>query len=71
VAQGRARTGRSYDARFDPSFRNVGSTTGKVLVFIEQAGFEKYLEEISSLSMPEEISQLLAVSERYGISYPS
>jgi hypothetical protein len=30
---------------------------------------EKYLEEISVLSMPEDLSRLLAISERYGIFF--
>jgi hypothetical protein len=30
---------------------------------------EKYLEEISVLSMPQDMAQLLAISERYGIAF--
>jgi quercetin dioxygenase-like cupin family protein len=51
------------------TFRNIGTTTGKVLIFIAPAGFEKYLEEISILSVPEDMPQVLAISERYGISF--
>jgi quercetin dioxygenase-like cupin family protein len=52
------------------TFRNVGTTTGKMLIFVAPSGMERYLEEISPLSMPEDLSQLLAISERYGISFP-
>ncbi len=52
------------------TFRNVGQTTGKMLVFVAPAGMEKYLEEISTLSIPDDMAQLLAVSERYGIFFP-
>ncbi len=51
------------------AFRNAGATDGKVLVFVSPAGFEKYLEEISPLSIPGDMQQVLAVSERYGISF--
>ena len=52
------------------TFRNAGTANGKMLVFVAPSGMEKYLEEISSLSMPQHMSQLLAISERYGISFP-
>jgi quercetin dioxygenase-like cupin family protein len=52
------------------TFRNAGSTRGKILIFVTPSGIEKYFEEISSLSMPEDMSRLLAISERYGISFP-
>ena len=51
------------------TFRNAGSTTGRVLVFVTPSGFENYLEEISPLSIPDDIPQLLAISERYGITF--
>lgn len=53
------------------TFRNVGTTVGKMLVFVTPAGFEKYLEEISPLSMPQDLVKVLAISERFGISFPS
>ena len=52
------------------TFRNVGNSTGKMLVFLTPAGLEKYLEEISSLSMPHDAAQLMAISERYGTDFP-
>lgn len=51
------------------TFRNVGTATGKMLVFVTPAGMEKYLEEISVLSMPQDMAHLMAISERYGITF--
>jgi quercetin dioxygenase-like cupin family protein len=51
------------------TFRNAGTTPGKVLIFVAPGGFENYLEEISSLSIPEDMPQVLAISGRYGISF--
>ena len=51
------------------TFRNAGTTTGKMLVFVTPAGMEKYLEEISVLTMPQDVEQLMAISARYGITF--
>lgn len=51
------------------TFRNAGSTTGRMLVIATPSGLETYLEEISPLSMPGDMPQLLAISERYGITF--
>jgi quercetin dioxygenase-like cupin family protein len=51
------------------TFRNVGATTGRMLCFVTPSGLEKYLEEISVLSVPEDMPQVLAISERYGITF--
>ena len=51
------------------TFRNAGATAGRMLVFVAPAGMEKYLEEISALSMPGDAAQLFAISERYGIAF--
>ncbi len=40
-----------------------------MLVFLTPAGLEKYLEEISTLSMPQDAAELMAISERYGIAF--
>jgi quercetin dioxygenase-like cupin family protein len=50
------------------AFRNVGKTTGRMLIFIAPAGLEAYLEEISPLSPSRDMPQLLAISARYGLS---
>jgi quercetin dioxygenase-like cupin family protein len=52
------------------TFRNVGTTDGKMLIFVVPGGFEKYLEEISPLSMPADMEKVIEVSDRYGISFP-
>jgi quercetin dioxygenase-like cupin family protein len=51
------------------TFRNVGTQTGKMLIFVAPSGIEKYLEEISVLALPADMPQLLAISERYGIAF--
>ncbi|MGO8718282.1 MAG: hypothetical protein ACLQMO_03560 [Acidobacteriaceae bacterium] len=40
-----------------------------MIIFVAPAGMEKYLEEIFVLSMPQDMAQLLAISERYGITF--
>ncbi len=52
------------------TFRNAGSTTGKLLIFVTPAGMDAYLEEISPLTLPGDMTQIIAISERYGISFP-
>jgi quercetin dioxygenase-like cupin family protein len=51
------------------TFRNCGTTSGQVLVTVTPGGFENYLEEISVLTIPQDMEQLLAISERYGITF--
>jgi quercetin dioxygenase-like cupin family protein len=51
------------------TFRNAGTTSGKMLVLVTPAGMEKYLEEISVLTMPQDTEQLMAISSRYGITF--
>jgi len=51
------------------TFRNAGATTGKMLIFIAPAGLELYFREISELSMPWDMAQLLTISEKYGIAF--
>ncbi|HSU18955.1 MAG TPA: cupin domain-containing protein [Acidobacteriaceae bacterium] len=53
------------------TFRNAGSAEGKLLVMATPAGLDTYLEEISVLSIPQDVPKLIAISERYGISFPS
>jgi mannose-6-phosphate isomerase-like protein (cupin superfamily) len=50
------------------TFRNSGSTTGRLCVFISPAGFEDYLEELSLYSPATDMPKILEISERYGIS---
>lgn len=51
------------------TFRNAGTTEGRMLIFSVPAGLEEYFEEIAPLAMPWDLSQLLTISERYGISF--
>jgi hypothetical protein len=40
-----------------------------MLIFVTPAGLENYLEEISVLSMPQDVEQVMAISARCGISF--
>lgn len=51
------------------TFRNIGATEGKLLVVTVPGGFEKYLEKISPLSIPQDMEPLIEISTRYGISF--
>jgi quercetin dioxygenase-like cupin family protein len=51
------------------TFRNAGTTEGRMLIFVAPAGLENYFEEIAPLSMPWDLAQLLDISERFGISF--
>lgn len=51
------------------TFRNAGSIDGKLLVVCTPAGLEVYLEKIGTLSIPQDFSELEAISERYGIRF--
>ncbi len=52
------------------TFRNCGTTTGRILIFVHPGGFQSYLEEISPLSVPADLPKLIEISNRYGISFP-
>lgn len=41
-----------------------------MVIFVSPGGIDEYLEEISKLSMPQDGAQLIAISNRYGISFP-
>jgi len=66
------------------TFRNIGATTGKMLIFVTPSGIERYFEEISPLSIPEDMAQLprhlgalwhfvspVCVSLDHAVGYPS
>jgi hypothetical protein len=48
----------------------VGSWTTTRFGSADCPGFEKHPEEISPLSTPADMAQVLAISERYGKSFP-
>ena len=50
------------------TFRNAGSTPGRILVFAAPAGLEIYLEEISHYS-PADLTKIFEISACYGISF--
>jgi quercetin dioxygenase-like cupin family protein len=52
------------------TFRNRGTTSGRILIFVQPGGFQSYLEEISPLSVPRDLSKLIEISNRYGIFFP-
>jgi quercetin dioxygenase-like cupin family protein len=52
------------------TFRNCGATAGRILTFVTPGGFQSYLEEISPLSVPDDLGKLFEISSRYGISFP-
>jgi quercetin dioxygenase-like cupin family protein len=51
------------------TFRNAGTTTGRMLVFVAPGGLDKYLEELSAFRVPDDMAAILALSERYGIAF--
>jgi len=67
------RAGESFHARRGAvhGFRNSGTSQGKVLVFVAPAGIDRFFEEISALSMPQDAPKLMQIGERYGIAFAS
>jgi len=53
------------------TFKNVGATEGKLLVVTVPGGFENYLRAISPLSIPQDMQQILQISEQYGVAFVS
>ncbi|WP_260736654.1 cupin domain-containing protein [Tunturiibacter lichenicola] len=51
------------------SFRNAGTTAGRVLIFIAPAGLEDYLEEISAYSPATDMPKIVEISKRFGITF--
>lgn len=50
------------------TFRNAGSTQGRIMVFASPAGFEDYLEELSPYSPARDLPKILEISRRYGVT---
>ncbi len=53
------------------TFRNSGSTIGKILIFATPGGLDRYLTDIAPLVMPQDIADLISISNPYGITFPS
>jgi quercetin dioxygenase-like cupin family protein len=51
------------------TFRNTGTTPGRIMVFITPGGFENYLEAISSFSPITDMPKILEISHKYGITF--
>jgi mannose-6-phosphate isomerase-like protein (cupin superfamily) len=51
------------------TFRNLGSTVGKIMVIASPGGLDHYLEEISPLSLPQDVARITEISDRYGITF--
>lgn len=49
------------------TFRNAGTTTGRILVFISPAGFESYFEKIDGLTL-QDLPRILEYAAEYGLS---
>jgi quercetin dioxygenase-like cupin family protein len=52
------------------TFRNCGESTGKLLMFVVPGAFQGFLEEISPLTIPNDIPTLIDIAARYGITFP-
>lgn len=50
------------------AFRNIGATTGRVLVFIAPSGIETFFEKLSGLNPASDMQQILAIFAEYGLS---
>jgi len=75
LAGGAWRKASAGDAFYGPrgeahTFRNVGSTAGRILVVVAPAAFEAFLEEISPLSVPADLQKVLEIGARYGVTFP-
>jgi quercetin dioxygenase-like cupin family protein len=54
---------------FVHTYRNAGTSTGRILVFVSPSGFEDYLEEVGSFSPATDMAKIIEISARYGISF--
>jgi quercetin dioxygenase-like cupin family protein len=52
------------------TFRNSGQTTGRLMIFVVPGAFQNFLEEISPLTIPNDIPTLIDIATRYGVSFP-
>ena len=51
------------------TFRNCGTTIGKILCVITPGGLDRYLEAISTLSIPNDLETLMNISGKFGIRF--
>lgn len=50
------------------TFRNVGSTPGKMMIFISPAGIEEFFERLSGLSVPADMIRIEELFAEYGLT---
>jgi quercetin dioxygenase-like cupin family protein len=50
------------------TFRNAGSTPGRLQIVAAPGGMEEFLEQLSKLSPATQMPEMKALAERYGIS---
>lgn len=51
------------------TFRNCGSTDGRMQCIIVPGGLERYLEALSFCSMPQDAERVMQLSAQYGICF--
>jgi uncharacterized cupin superfamily protein len=51
------------------TFRNCGSTKGKILCIATPGGLDEYLEAISPVVMPQDHRKLIEISNTFGIKF--
>lgn len=51
------------------TFRNSGTTSGRILVVAAPAGLDTFLEEISPYSPPADMAKIIEIAGRYGIAF--
>lgn len=60
----------AYTLRNNPhTFRNRGNTMGCMQATVIPGGLDEYLEELSRLSMPPVMEEVVRTSDPYGISF--
>ncbi|HEY8998121.1 MAG TPA: cupin domain-containing protein [Edaphobacter sp.] len=59
-----------YTLRGQPhTFRNAGTTDGRILCIAVDGRLDEYLEAISPLEIPRDIERLMSISKEYGITF--
>ena len=51
------------------TFRNSGTTMGRIMGLATPGGMDLYLEAISPLQLPRDMERLIAISQEYGITF--
>lgn len=50
------------------TFRNVGSVPGRMAVFMAPAGFERFFEQVEGLSPPNDMSKIIEIAGKFGLT---